>query len=77
MTERHDLFDHVIFLDCLRPGKWRAQLWRNTFDRRGIIIGSAHVADVYAFTKWGAIFAGRRLATRLRTRGARWPKPHV
>lgn len=75
MTDRYDLFDHAIFIDHIRPGKWRVRVWRNRFDRSGVIDGSAMVGELECLTKLGALHAGRKLARNLRKRGARWPKP--
>lgn len=75
MTE-HEL-DHIVVVTRIRPGRWQAVVYRNTFDARGVIDGSVRIADVYAWTERGARRLGRQVARRAHRRGARWPKPDV
>ena len=76
MTDRYDRLDHTVTIDQIRLGKWRARIYRSTFNEAGVIVGCAHVADLFGVTETGAKWKADLLIRRVRQRGARWPETH-
>lgn len=76
MTDRIALFDHTIVVDRISLTKYRAQVWRATFDERGVIHGCIVIGELTARTKAITVFRARSMIRQARKRGARWPRPY-